>query len=54
MVGASVHYDWGCMVAILLTNLSERIAGYELCEAAHENTTPNYRKDVLQMLDMLT
>ena len=42
------------MVAILLTNLSERIAGYELCEAAHENTTPNYRKDVLQMLDMLT
>jgi len=38
----------------VVTNLSGLIAGYELRAAAHENTTPNYRKDVLQMSDMLT
>jgi len=27
---------------------------HSLLVAAHENTGPNYRKDVLQMLDMLT
>ena len=27
---------------------------HSLLLAAHENTGPNYRKDVLQMLDMLT
>ena len=38
----------------ILTNLSGLIAGYEPTVGAHENTGPNYRKDVLQMSDMLT